>query len=716
MRADSLVRAGRTWRATRLLARRLAAPDSAPPAARLVGARAALGWQGWSEVDRILTGAPWLDSLYGGEGRELLVRSGLARDRDVRADARLALADARTPATRVVRQVLLARALDRANVLDSTSAAYSEAAARIPEIADWLLLRAAGAVADSGDRAKMFARVSTAPARARVPWTDAQARERTGDLQGAARVYRTLGAEGSAFRVEVLAARDDASRSALARRIVAYLGGRTSYANARQTIDVLDGLKLTLARDDELVVARAAAANGLGARAVAGFTRAAAGAPLSQADLYAYAGALMDAGRDADAARQFALVTEPALAPRASYQRARALVRAGSGSDARAALRSTATRYAGNAGVAAPSLLLLADLQVDDGNIAGAASSLDELGRRYPSSSQAPLGRFRAGLIAWERSASRAAAVFDTLASKYPNDDEALGARYWAGRAYERMGRHSEADQRFNAVIAASPYSYYGWLASRRLKRAGWTPPAGADTSAHVPAVDSIVARIAALQQFGMDAEARFELDALVDRASARPADAPAIADALIRLSEPARGLRVALRAIDRGTPTRALFRAAFPVVHEDALREESRRNDLDPALVAGLIRQESSFNPNAVSAAGARGLMQLMPSVGASIARTMGYPLWDPALLFDADVSLELGTAHLASSLKSGTPTARALAAYNAGASRVARWTSRPGSADPELFTEWIPYTETRDYVRIVQRNRDVYHALYRF
>lgn len=716
VRADSLVRAGRSWRATRLLVRRLATPDSAPPPVRLVGARAASGWQGWSEVDRILKGAPWLDSLYGGEGRELLVRSGLARDRDARADARLALADARTPAARVTRQVLVARALDRANVLDSTSAAYAAAARQIPEISDWLLLRAAGAVADSGERARMFAQVTNAPAKARVPWTDAQARERTGDFAGAARVYRAVGAEGSAFRAEALAARDDATRAALARRIVAYLGGRTATANVRQAIDVLDSLRQALGRDEELMVARAAAANGLGARAVAGFTRAAASAPLAQSDVYAYAGALMDAGRDAEAARQFALVTQPALAPRASYQRARALVRAGSGPEARTALRATATRYTGNAAVAAPALLLLADLQVDDGNIGGAAASLDELGRRYPSSSQAPLAKFRSGLIAWEQSAPRAAAIFDSLATRYPNDDEALGARYWAGRAYERMSRRADAEQRFRAVIAASPYSYYGWLASRRLNRAGWTPPAGVDSSAHVPAVDSIAARIAALQQLGMDAEARFELDAMVDRANATPAEAPAIADALIRLSEPARGLRVALRAIDRGTPTRALFRAAFPVVHEDALREESRRNDLDPALVAGLIRQESSFNPNAISPVGARGLMQLMPNVGASIARTKGYPLWDPALLFDADVSLELGTAHLASSLKSGMATARALAAYNAGASRVTRWASRPGSADPEMFTEWIPYTETRDYVRIVQRNRDIYKALYRF
>jgi soluble lytic murein transglycosylase len=717
MRADSLVRAGRDWRATRLLARRLARPDTASPAARLVGARAASGWQGWEEVDRLLSGAPWLDSLFGGEGRELLVRSGLSRDQDVRTDARSALADARTAVARVTRRVLLARALDRANVLDSSAASYVAAARQVPEIGDWLRLRAAGAMADSADRAELFQQVTNPAARERVPWTDAQARERTGDFAGAARVYRSVGAIGSAFHAEALAATDSASRIAVARRIVAYLDGRTSYTSARQAVGVLDDLEVPLSRDEELTVARAAADNDLASRAVEGFARAAKAASLTQRDRYTYAGALMGAGRESDAAKQYALVTDPSLAPRASYQRARALVRAGSGSAARSALRLAASRHASVSSVAAPALLLLADLQVDDGNIAGAARSLAEIGRKYPSSSQAPLARFRAGLIAWQSSARRAAATFDTLFMRYPTDDEADAARYWSGRAYERLGRRTDAEKRWKAIIADSPYSYYAWLSYRRLKQSGWTPPAGADTTAHVSAVDSISARIAALQQLGMDAEVRFELDALVDRASAAPAEAPAVADALIAASAPSRGLRVALRAIDRGTPTRALFRAAFPVVHEDALREESRRNRLDPALVAGLIRQESSFNPRAVSAVGARGLMQLMPNVGAAIAKSMNYPMWDPALLFDPDVSLELGTAHLASSLKLGVPSARALAAYNAGASRVARWIDRPGSAsDAELFTEWIPYTETRDYVRIVLRNKMLYEKLYSF
>jgi soluble lytic murein transglycosylase len=232
----------------------------------------------------------------------------------------------------------------------------------------------------------------------------------------------------------------------------------------------------------------------------------------------------------------------------------------------------------------------------------------------------------------------------------------------------------------------------------------------------HLAAVDSALARVAVLDRLGMDVESRFELDALVDRAERTPAEAAAIAQGFVAAGQPARALRVATRVLDAGAPSRPLLRAAYPVVHEDALVEEARRNRLDPALVAGLIRQESSFNPRAVSAAGARGLMQLMPGVGASIAASRSYPMWNQALLFDPDVSLELGTAHLATSLKPGTPPARALAAYNAGASRVARWIQRPGSNDPELFAEWIPYTETRDYVRIVQRNADVYRALYGF
>lgn len=181
VRADSLVRAGRPWRATALLAARLRTPATATADARLVGARAAAGWEGWTEVDRLLNGAPWLDTRFGGEGRELLVRSALERGQDATANARLALDAATDEPARVVRGVLLARAYDRASAQDSAAAAYSAAARRLPGVGDWLRLRVAGVTNDSARRAELFARVASAPARARIPFTDAQARERSGD-------------------------------------------------------------------------------------------------------------------------------------------------------------------------------------------------------------------------------------------------------------------------------------------------------------------------------------------------------------------------------------------------------------------------------------------------------------------------------------------------------------------------------------------------------
>ena len=711
-RADSLVRSGRPWRATALLASKLTTPEGATPEIRLAGARAAAAWDGWSEVDRILRGAPWLDRQFAGEGRELLARSELERAQDARADAALALASAGTEESRVTRHVLLARAFDRANARDSAAVHYAAAALRLPRVADWLRLRAAGVTDDSSARATILARVASVPARARIAATDAQARERLGDFPGAARSFRRAGSEVAALRVESLAARDAASRASVVQRLVAYLGTSPSGSDARQAIDLLDKLGgVTPAQ--ELSVARAVATT-VPARAATGYARASAATALIASDRMAYAGALSRAGKTAEAIRVYAtLGTEPTFAPVAAYQTARLSAQSGAAS-ARTALQSVAQQYAAKAEAAAPALLLLADLQVDDNDLAAAASSLHELTSRYPGTSQAPLARFRAALLDYAKSPVLAAASFDSLATRYPRSDEADAARYWSARALEASGRKTEAATRWQSIIADAPLSYYAMRSAARLGVPAWVPPVGADSAPHVPAIDSAAARIMTLQRLGMDVEARFEIDALAARAEQAPTNAAAVADALSRVDDPYRALRVALAAIDHGQSSRSLFRAAYPVLHQDALVEQATRNSLDPALVAGLIRQESSWNPRAVSVAQARGLMQLLPSVGASIATSRGYPLWNVALLFEPEVNLELGTSHLSSSLRRDTPPERALAAYNAGASRLARWVRRPGSDDPELFTEWIPFTETRDYVRLVTRNASVYRALY--
>jgi soluble lytic murein transglycosylase len=211
-----------------------------------------------------------------------------------------------------------------------------------------------------------------------------------------------------------------------------------------------------------------------------------------------------------------------------------------------------------------------------------------------------------------------------------------------------------------------------------------------------------------------MDTEARFELDALDEAAGTSPDRVAATAHAFLEHGQPSRAVRLAQRLIDGGQRDARAYRLLYPLLDRDELTRDAHANGLDPALVAGLIRQESNFNPRAVSVANARGLMQVLPSVGEEVAQALKYPVWNPALLLDPDANLQLGTAHLAAYTRQYGPLPRVLAAYNAGGSRVTRWSTKAGTNDPELFVERIPFVETRDYVRVVQRNAAMYRALY--
>jgi soluble lytic murein transglycosylase len=150
-------------------------------------------------------------------------------------------------------------------------------------------------------------------------------------------------------------------------------------------------------------------------------------------------------------------------------------------------------------------------------------------------------------------------------------------------------------------------------------------------------------------------------------------------------------------------------WRAAFPMPWREALEGYSREHGLDPFLVAALIRQESEWYPGAISSARAYGLMQVLPSTG----RGMG--IRPASRLFEPEVNLRAGTRHLKTMLDSFEgrlePT---LAAYNAGRSRAVAWLTWGEFREPAEFIETIPFTETRTYVQVVLRNREIYRRLY--
>ncbi len=152
-----------------------------------------------------------------------------------------------------------------------------------------------------------------------------------------------------------------------------------------------------------------------------------------------------------------------------------------------------------------------------------------------------------------------------------------------------------------------------------------------------------------------------------------------------------------------------------FPKPYWTSLVANSQQNGLDPYLVASLIRQESEFNAGALSRANAYGLMQLLPSVGKAMAKKHGIKHFKPVDLLNPETNLELGTTNLRQVLdRFGGQAEYALAAYNAGDVPVRQWLSSNDYKDVPEFVESIPYSETREYVQAILRNRELYRMLY--
>jgi soluble lytic murein transglycosylase len=724
VRADSIIAVatvalerGRPWEASRLIAVLLADSSRRTPETLMLAATAASRWGGWREVTRLLEGQPWVDSAYGARGRLLLARAALQQGADSAALAH-ALAAPASPIDTVEgeRLVLLATALERLRARDSAAVTYARAADRLPAIAGWLRVRAAAVSDDSARRVALYARIDDPLARERIGWSEAAAHRGTGDLQGAAARYAALGARATALRLRLAASPDSALRAGLRRDLTALVAARRSPAEVRDAIALLDSAFAPLTAAEELEVGRAAATAGSHFRSAQAFERAFAVDPGSAEDRFAFATELTRLGRHAEAVPQFALVTSPrALAAAAAYQRARALVRAGREEQGRAALARVLRLHPRDTTAASSALFLLGDLASDDRADPQARAHFRQIVTRYPTSRFAPTAAFRAAMIALlAGDAPLAAAEFDGIVRRYPGSDEAGAAAYWAGRAWDAEGDNAAARERWERLADGDPGSYYTGLAARRLDRRPWVPFAAADSFAAIPGADSAMARASLLASLGLAAESRWEYDRLL-----RQGDSSerllALAAAFRRHGLAAQSIQLARRALALGAPADArIYRLLYPVVLEEALLAEARGHGLDAGFVAALIRQESMFNPAATSAVGARGLMQVMPDLGGRLAQSLAYPVWDPVLLYQPDVSLQLGAFHLQELAGRYVQPVHVLAAYNAGASRVERWSQRVGVDDPEVFTERIPFAETRGYVRAIQRNQEIYRSLY--
>jgi soluble lytic murein transglycosylase len=353
--------------------------------------------------------------------------------------------------------------------------------------------------------------------------------------------------------------------------------------------------------------------------------------------------------------------------------------------------------------------------------------------KQFPTSTYAPSAHWRAAWMSYRlRRYPDAARLMDEQIRMYPAGTEIPGALYWRGRLYEDVEHDfGQALNYYASVNASYVNSYYAILARQRATVLGKrTLPDPAPALAFVKHVDAPELTDELPENDLHLIKARLLANAALNeyigpeiQASATAALWGALAQAEIYQSfgENTRAVQAMKHS---GLPFFSLpvsdvphvyWELLFPRPYWEQLVADAQRNGLDPFLVASLIRQESEFNPGAVSKANAYGLMQLLPSVGKSEAKKEGVKKFSTASLLDPTINLQLGTRDLRQSLdRYNGEVEYALASYNAGDTPVHQWIAVGDYKDVPEWVESIPYSETRDYVQAIMRNREMYRAIY--
>ena len=310
------------------------------------------------------------------------------------------------------------------------------------------------------------------------------------------------------------------------------------------------------------------------------------------------------------------------------------------------------------------------------------------------------------------------------------NPDSAIApkAGFWIAKWAEKLNRPEDATTAYKSILARFPRSYYAWRSAVAL---GWEVgdfTTVRDLVPQVVKVDRIIPpggseTFQELYQLGLEAEAWAQFQTETSDRSLSIADD--FTTGLLKLyqGKNLRGINQIWYLQDRDTPedkqqwqqlrqTPEYWQALYPFPYEDKILKWSQQRQLNPLLVTSLIRQESRFEPEIESSAGALGLMQVMPATGKTAAKNIG--LSNYSLTVPED-NINIGTYYLDFTHKKyNNNSMLAVASYNAGPNAVAKWVERYGLQDADEFVEQIPYPETKGYVESVFENYWNYMLIY--
>lgn len=297
--------------------------------------------------------------------------------------------------------------------------------------------------------------------------------------------------------------------------------------------------------------------------------------------------------------------------------------------------------------------------------------------------------------------------VWQRIEALPPGERERNEWRYWQGYALQQLGKSELAEAIFRTLERGD--DYYAMLAAHALGHRWRLPPQSPPPSP--PEVREIerhpvVVRILALAERNWFFEAAREVEALGRKLSVPQARAASVA--LTQAGHFDLAIRLAESMDDDG-----FLLARYPLAYRELVERYAAQQNVDPAWVWGLIRQESRFRADARSSSGALGLMQIMPATGKWLAGKLGIPRFDVARLRDPDTNVMLGITYMrmVTEQLDGHPVL-ATGAYNAGPGRMGRL--RPQQAlETEIYIENLPIDETRDYIKKVLANTVVYSAI---
>jgi len=383
-------------------------------------------------------------------------------------------------------------------------------------------------------------------------------------------------------------------------------------------------------------------------------------------------------------------------------------------------------------------LLSVANLHLVHHEYDQALDAFRELQQRFPKGAKASYAHWKASWLTLRMGRNDdAKKLFEEQIAAYPGGNEANAALYWRARLAEEDNDSTMARAFYQKLSDRYRNYYYACLARERLQRlpAGLDPPGTYPlldripplehgdkiTLAEPPPDDLHYQKAKLLGNGGLVDLAVRELDKAAsddEDKSWLPAET---AQLYIDTGHYDRAIEVMKRsvpsyfAVDLPNLPREYWEALFPRPYWTDLKKFAVANDLDPYLVASLIRQESEFNPIAVSRANAVGLMQLLPRTGKLVAHQVDLKRYSASQLYTPTVNLQLGTHYFRGMVNQfGGSFEYALAAYNAGTDRVEEWMGQGKYRDTAEFVESIPFTETREYVQAIMRNASVYRQLY--